>query len=92
MLDQRRFAAARMADDPEEFAAINIKRHILHRTAAKGRARAVGVRQIFYTNDLGHSGSFPAGYSPGVVPFRHTWDVSERKASPIGESSQRLAR
>ena len=58
MLDQRRLAAARVADDAQKFAAIDRERHILHRTAAKGRTLPVGVRQVFYTNDLFQ------GYSP----------------------------
>ena len=43
---------------PKKFAAIDRERHILYRTAAKGRTLAVGVRQVFYTNDLFQ------GYSP----------------------------
>ena len=80
--DQGRFAAARGADDAHEVALLHGERNIVQRFGLVRHTLIVNVAQIFYTNDLGHSGSFPAGYSPGVVPFRHMWDVFERKASP----------
>ena len=52
VLDQRRFAAARVPDEAEKLAAVNVERQVFHRAAAEGRALAVGVGQIFNTNDL----------------------------------------
>ena len=52
VLDQRRFAAARVPDEAEKLAVVNVERQIFHRAAAEGRSLAVGVGQIFNTNDL----------------------------------------
>ena len=87
--DQGRFAAARGADNAHEVALLHGERNIVQRFGLVRHTLIVNVAQIFYTNDLGHSGSFPAGYSPGMVPFRHMWDVFERKASPVGRSCPR---
>ena len=46
-LDQRRFAAARVADHADKLALFDCDRDVLHRGLFKGRARAVGVGQIF---------------------------------------------
>ena len=75
MADQRGFSAAGGADDAHKVALLHAERNVVQRGGGVRHTRIVNVAQIFDTNNLGHSYSFPAGYRPGMVPFRHMWDV-----------------
>ena len=96
MADKRGFSAARRADDADKVALLNGEGHVIQRLRRVGHTLVIDVAQVFYTNDFGHSCSFPAGYSPVAVPFRHTWEFFVRVASPKGEavggSARRLMR
>ena len=96
MADKRGFSAARRADDTDKVALLDGEGHVIQRLRRVGHTLVIDVAQVFNTNDFGHSCSFPAGYSPVAVPFRHTWEFFIRVASPLGEavggSARRLMR
>ena len=79
------FIAARRADDTDKVALLDGEGHVIQRLRRVGHTLVIDVAQVFNTNDFGHSCSFPAGYSPVAVPFRHTWEFFVRVASPKGE-------
>ena len=85
MADKRGFSAARRADDTDKVALLDGEGHVIQRLRRVGHTLVIDVAQVFNTNDFGHSCSFPAGYSPVAVPFRHTWEFFVRVASPKGE-------
>ena len=82
MADKRGFSAARRADDTDKVALLDGEGHVIQRLRRVGHTLVIDVAQVFNTNDFGHSCSFPAGYSPVAVPFRHTWEFFVRVASP----------
>ena len=86
MADKRGFSAARRADDTDKVALLDGEGHVIQRRRRVGHTLVIDVAQVFNTNDFGHSCSFPAGYSPVAVPFRHTWEFFVRVASPKGEA------
>ena len=92
MADKRGFSAARRADDTDKVALLDGEGDVIQRLRCVGHTLVIDVAQVFNTNDFGHSCSFPAGYSPVAVPFRHTWEFFVRGASPKGKAVGRSAR
>ena len=51
MLDQGGFSGAGVSDNAQKLPLVDVKAHVIHGAALKGRSRAVGMCQVFHLND-----------------------------------------